>query len=90
MQEMHETQVQSLSQEDTLEYGVATHSTIVAWKILCPNSWTEKSGGQQSMECRVRPNWAHAAQFWPMNILGYKLKEELRLQVELRNQFTLN
>ena len=44
MQEMHKTQVQTLSQEDILEYGVATHSTTLAWKI----PWTEKSGRQES------------------------------------------
>ena len=34
--------VQSLGQEDPLEKGIATHSSILAWKI----SWTEKPGGQ--------------------------------------------
>ena len=37
--------VQSLGQEDPLEKEMATHSTILVWKI----SWTEKSGGLQSM-----------------------------------------
>ena len=37
-------QVQSLGQEDPLEEGIATHSSILAWKI----SWTEKPGGLQS------------------------------------------
>ena len=40
-----ETQVQSLSQEDPLEKGMATHSSILAWRI----PWTEKPGGLQSM-----------------------------------------
>ena len=31
--------------EDTLEKGMAIHSSILAWKIL----WTEESGGLQSM-----------------------------------------
>ena len=31
--EMQETQVQSLSQEDALEKGMATHSSILAWRI---------------------------------------------------------
>ena len=30
---MQETQVRSLSQEDTLEKGMATHSSILAWRI---------------------------------------------------------
>ena len=34
-------QVQSLGQEDTLEKGIATHSSILAWGI----PWTEESGG---------------------------------------------
>ena len=41
MQEMQETQVQSLGQEDPLEEEMATHSSILAWKI----PWTEESGG---------------------------------------------
>ena len=32
-QEMQETQVQSLGQEDPLEEGMATHSSILAWRI---------------------------------------------------------
>ena len=42
---MQETQVQSLDQEDSLEEGMATHSRILAWRIL----WAEEPGGLQSM-----------------------------------------
>ena len=42
---MQETWVQSLGQEDPLEKGMATHSSILAWRI----PWTEESGGLQSM-----------------------------------------
>ena len=42
---MQETQVRSLGQEDPLEEGVATHSSILAWRI----AWTEDPGGLQSM-----------------------------------------
>ena len=42
---MQETHVQSLGQEDPLEKGMATHSTIPAWRIL----WTEEPGGLWSM-----------------------------------------
>ena len=42
---VQETHVQSLGWEDPLEKEVATHSSILAWKI----SWTEESGGLQSM-----------------------------------------
>ena len=37
--------VQSLVQEDLLKKGMATHSSILAWRIL----WTEGPGGLQSM-----------------------------------------
>ena len=42
---MRETQVQSLGQEDPLEKEMATHSSILAWRI----PWTEEPGGLQSM-----------------------------------------
>ena len=38
--------VQSLGQEDPLEKGMATHSTILAWRI----PWTEEPSRLQSME----------------------------------------
>ena len=43
MQETEETQVPSLGQEDPLEEGMATHSSILAWKI----PWTQEPGGPQ-------------------------------------------
>ena len=50
---MQETQVQSLGREDALEDGMATHASILAWRI----PWTEEPGGLQSMESlRVRQN----------------------------------
>jgi len=45
LQEMQETRVQSLGQEDALEKDMATHSSILAWRI--PR--TEEPGGLQSM-----------------------------------------
>ena len=42
---MQKTQVQSLSGKDTLEKGMATHSSILAWRI----PWTEESDELQSM-----------------------------------------
>ena len=42
---MHETQVQSLDQEGALKKGMATHSSIPAWRI----PWREELGGLQSM-----------------------------------------
>ena len=42
---MQETRVQSLNREDPLEKEMATHSSILAWRI----PWTEESGGLQSI-----------------------------------------
>ena len=51
---MWETQVWSLGQENPLEKGMDTHSSILAWRI----PWTEESGELQSMGSqRVRHNW---------------------------------
>ena len=48
---MQEMQVQSLGWEDPLEKELATHSSILAWRI----PWTEETGKVQSMELqRVR------------------------------------
>ena len=46
MKETPEMQVQSLGCEDSLEKEMATHSNILAWRIL----WTEESGRLESME----------------------------------------
>ena len=42
---MQETRVQSLGWEDPLEEGMATHFSILAWRVL----WTEEPGGLQSI-----------------------------------------
>ena len=42
---MWETQVQSLGREDPLEKEMATHSSVLAWRI----PWMEEPGGLQSM-----------------------------------------
>ena len=42
---MQGTRVQSLGQEDPLEEGMATHSSILAWRIL----WTGEPGGLPSI-----------------------------------------
>ena len=42
---VQETWVQSLGWEDPLEEGMATHSSILAWRI----PWTEEPGGLRSM-----------------------------------------
>ena len=51
---MRETWVQSLGQEDPLENEIATHSSILVWKI----PWIEEPGRLQSMGSqRVGHNW---------------------------------
>ena len=51
---MRETWVRSLGREDPLEKEMATHSSILAWRIL----WTEKPGGLQSTGSqRVGHDW---------------------------------
>ena len=51
VQETQETQVRSLGQEDTLEEGMGTHSSILAWIIL----WKEETSRLYSIELqRVR------------------------------------
>ena len=44
MQELQDTRVPSLGQEVPLEEGMATHSSILAWRI----PWTEEPGGLQA------------------------------------------
>ena len=54
-QELQEMWVQSLDWEDPLEESLATHSSILAWRI----PWTEKHSGLQSMGTqRVRNDWS--------------------------------
>ena len=51
---VQETQVKSLSQDDPLEKEMATHSSILVWRI----PWTEEPGGLKSMGShRVWHNW---------------------------------
>ena len=45
---MQETQVQSLGQDDPLKKAMATHSSILAWRI----SWTEEAGGYSPCGCK--------------------------------------
>ena len=48
MQETEETRVRSLGQEDPPEEAMATHSSILAWRI----PWAEEPGGLQSIGCQ--------------------------------------
>ena len=74
MQETYETQVRSLGQEDPLEKGMTTHSSILAWKIL----WTGEPKGLQSTGLqRVRHDWSDLAR---MHILTLKISKEKKLK----------
>ena len=65
MQEMQETWVWSLGWEDPLKESMATHSSILAWRI----PWTEEPGRLQSMGSqRVRQNWSDWAQHRLMGV----------------------
>ena len=58
-QELQDMWVQTLGQEDPLEKGMATRSSIPAWRI----PWTEEPGGLQSMGLqRVGHDWSKSAQ----------------------------
>ena len=69
---MQETQDRSLVQDDLLEKEMATHSSILAWKI----PWSEELGRLQSMGLpRVGHDWATSLSF-----LSYKTKHSLTIQ----------
>ena len=51
---MQETQIQSLGREDTVEKGMATHSSILAWETLEQRPGRLQSTGLQ----KVRHNWS--------------------------------
>ena len=61
---MQETQVQFLGWEDPLEKGMASHSSILSWRIL----WTEEPGGLQAISNKESGhNWvanAFTFTFW--------------------------
>ena len=61
IQELQESQIQSLGQEDPLEEDIATHSSILAWRI----PWTEDPGGLQSIGSqRVGHDWSSWARVY--------------------------
>ena len=68
---IQETRVQSLGQQDPLDKGMVTHSSILTWKI----PWTEEPGRLQSIGSRrVGHNWATNTVtcdwFWPIGSGG--------------------
>ena len=54
---MQETQIWSLGWEDPLEKGMATHSSILAWRI----PWIEELVGYSPWGCWVRHNWTNTS-----------------------------
>ena len=74
---MQEIWVQSLGWEDPLEKEMATHSSILAWRIL----WTEEPGGLQSMRSqRGGHDWVTNAhtQFWYKWSLNHVLTNTIK------------
>ena len=67
---MEEIWVPSLGQEDSLEKGMETHSSIVVWRI----PWTEEPGGLQSMGSqRVGHKWVTNTLFHFSSIIRSKI-----------------
>ena len=68
---MQEMQVRFLGQKDPLEEEMATHSSILAWKI----PWTEELGRLQSMGLqRVGHDWATSLSLF--NIVKFYIKDK--------------
>ena len=74
MQETQETQVLSLGRKDLLEKGMATHSSILAWRI----PWIEEPGKLQSMAfVRFKKSAEHLGSWaksksWEINLQLYR------------------
>ena len=71
MQETQETWVRPPDQEGPLEKELATHSSILAWKI----PWTEKAGGLQSLGLQ---RVGHDGEAEPVRTLLGRLKDQMR------------
>ena len=59
---MQETWVHSLGWEDPLEKGMATHSSVLAWRI----PWTEEPGGLQSMGSQSQTRLSNFLSFFSL------------------------
>ena len=67
MQEMEEMWARSFGRKDSLEKGMATHSSILGWEI----PWTEEPGGLQSMDLQRSRTWLSV---WAHKVQGTKDK----------------
>ena len=76
---MRETWVQSLGPEDPLEKEMATHSSILAWRI----PWTEEPGGLQSMELQ-RVGYSVPTGFVMVNVVYPGIEAFFPLEVFLQ------
>ena len=72
MQETKETQVRSPSWEDSLEQGMATHSSILALRIL----WTEEPGGLWSVGLQSQTQLKLLGRHTPL-FMSHSLPSEL-------------
>ena len=71
---MKETQVQSLGREDPLEKEMATHSSILVWRI----PWTEEPGRLQSIGYqRVRQDWSDLAHIGTQTLISIHTGDSL-------------
>ena len=70
MQETQEMQVQSLGREDPLEEGMATHSSILTWRV----PWTEEPGGLQSMGSQSRVRLKRLSMHSPSNTITIEIR----------------
>ena len=81
-----ETWVWSLGWEDILKMEMATHSSILTWKI----SWTEEPGGLLSMRSqRVRHNWATEHFYFQTLTSSTKIKTSISNKIVTRNTYLL-
>ena len=86
MQETQQTRIWSLGREDPLEEEMATHSSILAWRI----PWTEDAGWLWSMGLRkVRHNWRTNTIQEHRYILLFSLKNLYQLSTSSPHQTDL-
>ena len=76
---IQETRVRSLAQEDPLEKGMASHSSIPAWRI----PWTEEPGGLWSMQSQSQ---AQLSDYHFHFQAGYPAADTLRLSARVAEQ----
>ena len=73
---MQVTQVQSLGWEDPLEKGMATHSSIFAWKV----PWTE--GAWQATVHGVATSWTQLSDFTFFTFFNQKTEMSFEIKVD--------